>query len=155
MSVFADSSALVKRYVAEPGGAEIRSARNLVVSALARVEVAAAFWRKRRGGQLSGQDAALMRARFESDLIGTSSGSPNIEVVPATEAILRSAAELTATRALRAYDAVQLASAMAARAADPSCATFACFDSHLREAAAAEGFRLVPAQLSAAGQISR
>lgn len=155
MTVFADSSALVKRYVDEPGGAEIRSERNLVVSALARVEVAAAVWRKYRASQLSGQDAALLRAQFESDLIGASPASPSIDVVPATDAILRSAAEVTVMRALRAYDAVQLASAMAARAADPSCATFACFDRDLREAAAAEGFRLMPTQLSAAGQISR
>ncbi len=45
---------------------------------------------------------------------------------------------------LRAYDAVQLASAEAARAADPGCDSFACFDASLRDAAAGAGFALYP-----------
>jgi hypothetical protein len=44
---------------------------------------------------------------------------------------------------VRAYDAVQLASALAARAANPGCREFACFDEGLRAAAAREGFALV------------
>jgi hypothetical protein len=155
LTVFADSSAVVKLYVDEEGAAEIRAVPHIAVSALTRVEVAAAIWRKRRASELSGQAAALLNARFDSDIAAESPPAARFDTLPVTEAILRSAAEVTAMRALRAYDAVQLASAIAARAADPSCATFACFDRDLREAAAAEGFRLVPAQLSAAGQISR
>jgi len=51
---------------------------------------------------------------------------------------------LTATHALRALDALQLASALAARRADPSCATFACLDLRLRAAAAGAGFVVSP-----------
>jgi hypothetical protein len=55
-------------------------------------------------------------------------------------------AQLAAVHSLRAYDAVQLASARAAAAADPSCDTVAVFDLHLRAAAVADGFRLLPPQ---------
>jgi predicted nucleic acid-binding protein len=56
-------------------------------------------------------------------------------------------ARLCAVHALRAYDAVQLACALAARDAVPECQTFAAFDRQLRAAAAAEGFALVPSVL--------
>jgi len=55
--------------------------------------------------------------------------------------ILEHGAHLVAVHRLRGHDAVQLS---AARAADPGCATVACFDGRLRNAAAAEGFTLVP-----------
>jgi hypothetical protein len=58
--------------------------------------------------------------------------------------ILDEAAARAASHRLRAYDAVQLASALAAREADADCDSFACFDSDLREAAAASGFALIP-----------
>ena len=46
---------------------------------------------------------------------------------------------------LRAYDAVQLASAKAAAQAVPDCRTMTAFDGTLRAAAAAESFALLPA----------
>lgn len=59
--------------------------------------------------------------------------------------MLETAAQVSATHALRAYDAVQLASALAAREADPGCTEFACYDADLRAAAARSGFSLIPA----------
>ncbi len=64
-------------------------------------------------------------------------------------AVLEGAARLCAVHGLRAYDAVQLACASVARDAVPECQTFPAFDRHLRGAAAAEGFSLVPAVLEA------
>ena len=58
--------------------------------------------------------------------------------------MLDAAAALTATHGLRAYDAVQLASAITARKVEPRCDAFAAFDDRLREAAAREGFSLLP-----------
>lgn len=140
MRVFADSSALVKRYADEPGAAEIRALPLLVVSALARVEVPGALWRKVRAGQLSAPDAALLSVVFRLDC-----ADPEVMVVVApTAVVLDHAAQLVAVHPLRAYDAVQLASALAARAADHEVAGFACFDTGLRGAAAAEGLVLVP-----------
>lgn len=65
-------------------------------------------------------------------------------VVGLTDGILGSAARLVAAYPLRACDAMQLASALAAREADPSLIEFACFDGTLGDAARAEGFRVVP-----------
>lgn len=45
---------------------------------------------------------------------------------------------------LRANDAIQLATAAAVRAADPSISRFAAFDKDLRGAAGVEGFTVEP-----------
>lgn len=139
MTVFADSSALVKRYADEPGASEVRAFTLVVVSALARVEVPAALWRKTRGGGLAVEDAAVLVAAFAADCADVE----QVVTVAVRAEVLTDAARLAATRALRAYDAVQLASARAARAADPHVTGFACYDADLRRAAAAEGFELV------------
>ena len=144
MSAFADSSALVKLYADEPDHKVVRDLDILVVSCLARVEVPAAFWRKHRLGQLSAADAGVLATAFEIDYFGVDGGLPRFAVVGLPAEILEHGAHLVAVHGLRGYDAVQLSSALAARAADPSCATVACFDDRLRNAAAAEGFTLVP-----------
>lgn len=116
-----------------------------MVSCVARVEVPSAIWRKSRIGELGSSDASLLVAEFEVDYYGDAESPPRFAVVALPDPVLSDAAQLVATRALRAYDAVQLATARAARTADPSCSSFACFDSELRDAAAADGFDLIPA----------
>mgnify|MGYP000037555924 CR=1 FL=1 len=54
------------------------------------------------------------------------------------------AARFAAVHGLRAYNAVQLASATTGRAVPPELAVLACFDRSLRAAAAVEGFGLLP-----------
>jgi uncharacterized protein len=147
LSTFADSSALVKLYSDEPGHEHIRGLAGIAVAELARVEVPAALWRKQRLGELSGDDARLLTAAFEADFFGADSEPPRFAAVATTAGILDNAAKLCASHGLRAYDAVQLSSALAVRHADESCITFAAFDRSLRRAAAAEGFDLVPAEL--------
>lgn len=61
-----------------------------------------------------------------------------------SDEVLEEAARSVARHPLRAFDAVQLASALAARAVDPSLTAFACFDATLANAARAEGFALRP-----------
>lgn len=117
------------------------------MAALARVEVPAALWRKHRLGELRADDARLLVADFEADYFGADDEPPRFAAVAATAGILDEAARLCAAHGLRAYDAVQLSSALAARRADESCTAFAVFDRALRGAAAAEGFDLVPASL--------
>lgn len=116
----------------------------LIVSALARVELPAAFWRKHRIGELDAEDAAILTQAFESDLFGSDTEPSRFAVVGVTQPILDRAAELTATHGLRAYDAVQLSTAIAVRSADPECRSLACSDGELRAAAASSGFDLVP-----------
>lgn len=114
------------------------------MSALARVEVPAALWRKQRLGELASSDAELLVAAFEADFQGTADEPPAFAAVALSADVLDAAAEVSATQGLRAYDAAQLASALAARAVDRSCIHFACFDGQLRDGAARSGFGLVP-----------
>lgn len=142
MSVFADTSALVKLYSNESSAGAVRAVPWFYVSRLARVEVPSALWRKARSGEASPADAATATAEFVADY---RSGT-RFAVVADTDAVLASAADLAAAQGLRAFDAVQLATAVAARGADLGCATFACFDRRLSRAAAATGFgALAPA----------
>jgi len=135
---FCDSSALVKRYADEPGSDLIRGLDAVIASKLAVVEVPAAFWRNHRAGALRAETARTLSARFRADYLGT---TPSISIATLTDPILDHAALLVARHPLRAFDAVQLASAMAAVRSDPTL-RFACFDVTLSAAAAAEG--LVP-----------
>lgn len=148
MIVFADSSALVKLYADEAGAEEIRTLTALAVSSLCRVEVPAALWRKHRLGELDVADAQVLSAEFEADYHGTDLSAPRFSAVRLDVDVLDHAARLCAVHGLRAYDAVQLASATATRAADPAVQTFAAFDRALRQGAAAEGFTLLPDALA-------
>jgi predicted nucleic acid-binding protein len=139
VTAFADSSALVKLYADEAGAEIVRSTRLFVVSALARAEVPAAIWRKHRLGQLSAADAGVLTTAFEADWYDAA--GPFVPIA-AVDAVLANAAALVGTHGLRAYDAVQLASAVAARAADADVDMVLCFDADLSEAAAREGFGL-------------
>jgi predicted nucleic acid-binding protein len=116
----------------------------LVVSALARVEVPAALWRKHRLGELDAADARLLVNELEADFFGDERAPARFTVVAVPLALLDRAARLVAVHGLRAHDGLQLASGLAVREADPDCTWFACVDQGLRRAAAADGFSLVP-----------
>ena len=144
MSVFADSSALVKLYVPEFGHQAVRACTTpFVISALARVEVPAALWGKSRMGELKASDAAVLGNAFEFDYHGDDQSDSIFVIVAVDESIVIAAARHAALHRLRAYDAVQLACAVAARGADPSVDTFAVFDLKLRDAALAESFAVL------------
>ena len=136
MTVFADSSSLVKLYVAESGSAAVRRlAEPLVVSELARVEVPAALWRNYRTRTVSSADALVLTETFEDDW-----NDNRFQVIGVAGSLLDDAARLVAVHGLRAYDGVQLASAVRARAVEPSITQFSTFDDELTAAATAEGF---------------
>jgi predicted nucleic acid-binding protein len=143
VSAFADSSALVKLYIPEVGHEQVRCLSALVVSQVASVEVPAAIWRKYRMGGVTLEEVRLLVAAFEADFYGTNESRPRFGVVPVSNLIFQVAARLTGVHGLRAYDAVQLATAQLTRSTDPECRTFVAFDKNLGSAAAAEGFRLI------------
>jgi predicted nucleic acid-binding protein len=146
VSVFADTSALVKLYVPEAGHGTVRAiAEPLVIAGLTRVELPAALWRKHRQGQLSAGAATVLASAFEVDFYGTDEVEPRFAKIRLDDAILSAAGRLVTRLPLRAGDAIQLASAVAARSAGRDVTSFAAFDAHLRTAAAIEGFALVPA----------
>jgi predicted nucleic acid-binding protein len=143
-AVFADSSALVKLYADELGSEMVRMFSPLIISQLARVEVPAALWRKHRLGELSAGDTSVLISAFEADYFGTEEDAERFLAVGATAPILEAAAQLAGIHGLRAYDAVQLASACAALRELPEGLRFAAFDQALRTAAAREGLQLLP-----------
>ncbi len=134
----------MKLYANEAGEEAVRGLDTLVVSALARVEVPSALWRKARTGELEDSAASILVRAFELDFHGDSHLESRFTIVALSEPILVAAARESARGELRAYDAVQLASALAVRDFDPQCSHFACFDRDLRRAAGHAGFSLLP-----------
>ena len=114
------------------------------MSVLARVEVPAALWRKHRMGELSLDDAAVLVEAFEWDWFGGADAPGRFAIVALVDPVLETAARLTGVHRLRAFDAVQLASALAARSADPAVVGLVCFDAELAAAARLEGFHVAP-----------
>jgi predicted nucleic acid-binding protein len=109
---FLDSSALVKRYVTETGSAWVRSlavpeARNpLIIARITWVEVLSALARRQREGSLMPNDVAWAIQTFRYDL------DMQYQVVELDPALAEAAGTLVTQHPLRAYDAVQLASAL-------------------------------------------
>jgi predicted nucleic acid-binding protein len=134
----------VKLYADDPDSQLVRGLTDIVVSAIARVEVPAAIWRKHRIGELDVASARTLLVAFEVDLLGTNEKDPRFVIAVLSRETLGAAARLTGVHNLRAYDAVQLSSAMSARAADHEIDSFVCFDETLRSAAGTEGFDVVP-----------
>lgn len=139
---FIDSSALVKRFVVEPGtGAVVKlleCADRLAGSNLTAVEVLAAVVRRlRRSGLPETQVSAIVNA-VEKEL------RELFELVAVDEGI-RGALELVHKHGLRAADAIQLAAAVRVRSTSGDAASW-CFvssDTELNKAAQAEGFVVV------------
>lgn len=109
---FLDSSALVKRYVTETGTDWIRAltdpaARNpLVIARVTWVEVLSALARRQREGSITSGDVTRAIQTFGYDL------DMQYQVAEVNAALAKAAGELVLRHPLRAYDAVQLASAL-------------------------------------------
>ncbi len=138
----------MKLYSDETQHQAVRALDLFVVSCVARVEVPAAIWRKQRIGELDVADAALLSRDFEADWAAAGAEGGRFVVIGLPSGLLEQASSLVASHGLRAHNAIQLASGMAARRADRGCDSFGCFDGELRRAAAVEGFTLVPNDLA-------
>lgn len=93
--------------------------------------------RMRKGSRLS---PAKHRAALDAlDAIW-----PTLDVHEVTETLIQAAAKTARDHALRAYDAVHLAGALAF--AEGEEIAFACWDRELSEAAHKNGFELIPEQ---------
>jgi predicted nucleic acid-binding protein len=99
--------------------------------------VPAALWRKHRYRELTSEEVASLIDDFEWDYYD------RFVRVGVTTSVLVASARVVARHPLRAYDAVQLASAHAAREAHSGVDLFATFDQALATAAASEGFALL------------
>lgn len=138
-----DTSALIKRYVAEKGSSLISSllAREGVAATakIAYAEVHAGLARKRREDHLSRERYAQVCRRFESDW-------PGYIQVELRDEILVLARDLVQRHPLRGFDAIHLASALSLQTGLGEAMTFVVADDRLLLAAQAEQLRPLNAE---------
>jgi predicted nucleic acid-binding protein len=146
MILYLDASALVKRYVAEAGSAEVGSAISQAALKgtvlISRAEIAAAFGKAVRVGALKQEEALAALQVFRNDWI-------DLVRIQMTEMVIARADLLAWDHGLRGYDAVQLASALAWQDALGEQVTMATFDKHLWTVAESVGLVACPADLPA------
>jgi len=138
-----DSSAAVKKYVAEQGTSWILSlvkpsAKNIIYLAqITGVEVVSAISRRYRNGGLTQNAAQKSIARFKRDF------QNRLRMLRLTDNVITDAMNFSETHGLRGYDAVQLAVAVELKnrfkAQTLSTIIFVSADNNLNAAANAEG----------------
>ncbi|MBC8446986.1 MAG: type II toxin-antitoxin system VapC family toxin [Chloroflexi bacterium] len=112
MPYYLDTSALIKHYVAEPGSQWVEAVvfepddALLLTSRVTMVEVWSALARRRREISISSQDHADALAAFREDCL------TRYHFVEFEMPVVELAGQLLDRHPLRAYDAVQLASAL-------------------------------------------
>lgn len=146
-SFYLDTSALVKYYIPETGSAwvdELIDAQmyrekwryEILISQLTVIEVAAAVEKRRRMKEISERHRVRTLSKFSID------ARQRYAIVRVSDSIVELAVKLTARHPLRAYDAVQLASALRLNQVmlenDLPPLTFASADETLCKAANAE-----------------
>jgi predicted nucleic acid-binding protein len=140
---FADSSALVKRYVQETGTSRVRRLTRrspstvIYIARITAIEVSSAVARRRNDRTLTSKKASSILHRFRQHLAG------RYTVIEITPALADAAMRLANTHNLRAYDAVQLAAALDINQKEQDAGfapvTLISADQALNDAATAEG----------------
>jgi len=109
MNIFADSSALAKRYISDETSDEfdkvLERATGLAVSALCLPEIVSALCRRRRERAITPAQYALARNALESDLA-------DVAIIQTIDEVLIGAIHLLERYPLRASDAIQVSSAV-------------------------------------------
>lgn len=141
MNLYLDTSALVKRYVKEPGSddarAWIRAARIKTTVIITRAEVAAALTRALRMNTISKVDYDFALSKFRSDWV-------DFQRLSVTERLVARADRLACEFGLRGYDAVHLAAALTWQENLNFPVTLATFDRELADAARQSGLAVLP-----------
>lgn len=140
---FLDSSALVKRYISEQGTAWVRSiiplntGNTIIVAQITQVEIVSGAARRQRDGQISARTAHAVRLLIDRH------ASREYIVIGLTGQVIQRAENLLESYALRAYDSLQLASALESNTrlltAGLTPLVFVSADVRLLTAAVAEG----------------
>jgi uncharacterized protein len=139
MILYADTSALIKRYVREPGSEQVIAtfARFSMIgtSALTQAEMASAMAKAVRLGWGSEPEITLAWQDFLSHWA-------SYVRLPVSPLVLERAASIAWRHGLRAYDAIQLASALAWKEMAGDEVLFACYGQNLLKAARQEGLQV-------------
>jgi predicted nucleic acid-binding protein len=138
MILYLETSSLVKLYVQEEDSEDVAklvsNAEAVATSIISYLEVRAAFARKLREKGISDEDHKRIKNDLDRDW-------QSIFVIKLTDAVARSAGDLTEKRSLRGYDALHLASALELQKAVPLPVLFSSSDARLRESAKEEGIQ--------------
>ncbi len=138
MTLYPDSSALVKLFIREIGSdvmIALRETERFTAIELGYVEVRAALAAAVRSGRLTSdryRTVLNLFDRFWSE----------VTVVEVTSHLVAQAADFAETHALRAYDAMHLTALTAA--GEPDEITFLCWDARLRTSAQRLGYPTIP-----------
>ena len=135
MNLFADSSALAKRYIADEKSEDLdrllQGANSLAVSVLCLPEIISALCRHLRERFLTRSQYAAAKAALEADLADAA-------VIAMIDEVLLGGISLLESFPLRASDAIQISSALVWRAD-----VFASADARQCAAAKAAGLKVV------------
>jgi predicted nucleic acid-binding protein len=146
MILYLDASALVKRYVAELGSAEVSAAISRAqvtgTSLLSRAEVEAALARAVRVHALTQEEALASLQVFRNEW-------PDLMRVQVTEMVVARAGAFAWDHGLRGYDAVHLAAASGWQDALGERVTLATLNKDLWTVAESVGLEAYPADLPA------
>ena len=109
VNVFADSSALAKRYIADEQSSEmdetLQHATNLAVSILCLMEIISALCRLRRERFLKPSEYAIAKNALQADLADAA-------IIQITDEVLIHSVRLLESHPLRSSDAIQVSSAL-------------------------------------------
>lgn len=133
MTVYVDSSSLVKLYINEPGSSVVEelltNATAIATSALAYPEVRSTFARRRRDRTITAREFTAAQQQFDADWA-------TLIVLPCNDVLARRAGELAEEHKLRGADAVHLAAfERLLIATDDDEVEFSCADDRLNQAA--------------------
>ena len=141
MILYLDTSALVKRYFLEDDSSDVmaiwKSAGQVATSFVAYAETMACIHRKQREGGIAPDATKEIITRFKNDWQSFIRVKVNADLCGRIDRVV-------AAHPLRGFDAIHLASALAINEHAPHDLVFACFDTRLLHAAAAEGLATFP-----------
>jgi len=141
MNLYADTSALIKKYVREAGSEQVillfNQSRFIATSALTKAEMASAM-----------SKAVRLRWANEAEILSAwrdfLSHWPAYLRLPVSTGVIEHASSITWLHGLRASDSIPLASGPAWKELSGDEVLFACYDANLRKAARLEGLQAWP-----------
>jgi predicted nucleic acid-binding protein len=141
MNLYADTSALIKKYVRETGSEQVADHFNqypvIGTAALTQAEMASAMSKAARLGWVNESEILTAWLDFLSHW-------PAYMRLPLSAGVVERAASIAWRHGLRAYDSVHLACALAWKNVTGDEVIFACYDQNLSKAARQEGLQVWP-----------
>ena len=135
-----DTSAMVKRYIAEPGSLRVRALlrrHDFLSSAIMQAELLSALCRRGRAGDLSEENFMAVLRRVQND-------RSQWELVEVSSAVLGRAEELIqGTAPIKTLDAIHVASLITFQSASATQVPFITANARQREAATQVGIDVV------------